>query len=314
MTTLTDTGQAHETFAHLALFYGDHEEYVSGVRQFVQPGLDASDPVVVAVPAERLEVLRDGLNDAAASVEFVDMVQLGWNPGRIISAVQTMVDRHAGRRLHYVGEPIWAGRTEEEIREATRHEALINLAWSDAPIRVLCPYDTASLDGEVIADAGCTHPHVVDTAGSRPSPRYAGPVVPASCDAPLPEPPADATALRFGRDDLERVRTVVMACAERAELDAGRAADLLLAVNEAAANSVLHAGGGGVLRAWRTDGRLTCEVRDRGYIADPLAGRRLPDPAAPGGRGLWLMQQLCDLVETRTGHAGTAVRLHITVA
>jgi anti-sigma regulatory factor (Ser/Thr protein kinase) len=107
------------------------------------------------------------------------------------------------------------------------------------------------------------------------------------------------------------VRGAVSRVARRAGLHDKRADDFLLAVNEAATNSIVHGGGTGVLRAWAAAGRLTCEVRDHGRISDPLAGRRTPAPTDPGGRGMWLMHQICDIVEVRTGHAGTAVRLHL---
>jgi hypothetical protein len=43
-----------------------------------------------------------------------------------------------------------------------------------------------------------------------------------------------------------------------------------------------------------------------------LAGRLKRDPVATGGgRGLWVVQQVCDLVQIRTSPAGTAIRLHM---
>jgi hypothetical protein len=33
-----------------------------------------------------------------------------------------------------------------------------------------------------------------------------------------------------------------------------------------------------------------------------------------GGLGLWMVNQLCELVEVRTDPRGTTVRLHMTVA
>jgi len=85
--------------------------------------------------------------------------------------------------------------------------------------------------------------------------------------------------------------------------------DAVRAVHELAANSVRHAGGHGVLRVWRTDEALTCEIRDRGHISDPLAGRRRPAPDATSGRGLWVATQVADLLQIRTGPSGSTVRL-----
>jgi hypothetical protein len=127
------------TEAHQALFYRDADEYLEGIFDFINPALERQEPVAIAVPEPRLRLLEAELGDRAASVELLDMFELGRNPGRIIPAVLGMIDRHAGRPLRYVGEPIWRGRSPEEIREAVRHEALINIAWPDADIGVLCP-------------------------------------------------------------------------------------------------------------------------------------------------------------------------------
>ena len=43
-----------------------------------------------------------------------------------------------------------------------------------------------------------------------------------------------------------------------------------------------------------------------------LSTNRLrPDISQEGGRGLWLANQLCDLVKIRSGERGTVVRLHV---
>lgn len=60
------------------------------------------------------------------------------------------------------------------------------------------------------------------------------------------------------------------------------------------------------------EGELVAEIRDQGLLTDPLTGRRKPDPrAATGGRGVWIMHQLCDLVEIRAGAEGLVLRLHM---
>jgi hypothetical protein len=56
-----------------------------------------------------------------------------------------------------------------------------------------------------------------------------------------------------------------------------------------------------------------CEIRDRGVIADPLAGQRRPAADALAGHGLWLVHQVCDLVELLSGHDGTTVRMHMAI-
>ncbi len=311
MTPITSSDPPEDELFHLALVYRSPAEYGAAVRAFVQDGLAAGEPIFLAVPQPSAELLCGALDGAADRVRFADMGELGRNPARIIPAVRRFVDDHAGQRLRYVGEPIWPGRTPEEIDECVRHEALINLAFAGAPLTVLCPYDGAGLDAAALAAAERTHPHVVDDGVQRRSTAYAGPIPATVDDRPLSAPPAAATVLPFGAGDLARVRAAVGRHAARAGLDAAAAERLVVAVNEVATNSLRHGGGAGVLRLWRRPAALVCEVRDQGRIADPLAGRRQAQADALGGRGLWLVHQLCDLVEVRSGDAGTTVRMRM---
>lgn len=86
--------------------------------------------------------------------------------------------------------------------------------------------------------------------------------------------------------------------------------DVELVVTELATNSVEHGGGVGTVRLWTAGGHLVCEVRDRGTLGDPLAGRRPPRPDNPRGRGLLLVNQIADLIRTHTDPGGTAIRAH----
>jgi anti-sigma regulatory factor (Ser/Thr protein kinase) len=120
--------------------------------------------------------------------------------------------------------------------------------------------------------------------------------------------------LAFGIDELQELRRFVAARADEELLDGQAAADLVLAVSELASNSIRHGGGVGTLRVWREPQALVCEVEDEGHIADPLVGRRPPGLEARCGRGLWLVRQLCDLLEIRSGVTGTVVRVHKRIA
>jgi anti-sigma regulatory factor (Ser/Thr protein kinase) len=108
------------------------------------------------------------------------------------------------------------------------------------------------------------------------------------------------------------VRDFTAARARRAGLPPHRVTDLVIAVAELAANTLAHTSGPGTLTLWATDGEVICQVQDQGQITDPLAGRVRPAPDAPGGgRGLWVVHQVCDRVEIRSGQAGTTVRVYM---
>jgi anti-sigma regulatory factor (Ser/Thr protein kinase) len=127
-------------------------------------------------------------------------------------------------------------------------------------------------------------------------------------------PAAQPTELDFTIDGLGALRSFVMEATATTSLGPERAGDLVLAVNELATNSICHGGGEGTLRVWREERTLLCEVRDSGYIsdADVCMGGEPPRPDAMSGRGLWLVDQLCDDVQISSSpHAGSAVRVQM---
>lgn len=132
----------------------------------------------------------------------------------------------------------------------------------------------------------------------------------------FPEPANEPLCvLRFDDpDDLPRLRHEVGHAAEVAGLDPLRVPDFVLAAHELAANSVMHADGGGMLRLWTEQDSLICEVADHGALPDPSAGQRRPDLSGHGGAGLWIVRQACDVVEIRSVPGqGTAVRMEMTL-
>ena len=79
-------------------------------------------------------------------------------------------------------------------------------------------------------------------------------------------------------------------------------------------NTVRYGCGSGLIR-FCSKGETECfEVADSGHIADPIAGRSHPSYEQLDGRGLWLVNQVCDLVQIRSSEAGTVVRLSMRVA
>jgi anti-sigma regulatory factor (Ser/Thr protein kinase) len=315
MTTAT-AERSRAPFRHEALFYANHDGFMQGATSFIREGLASHEPALVVVNAEKIDQLHRELDDATGLVRFADMDDVGTNPARIIPAWRDFVDEHAGLGpFRGIGEPIWAARTPAELVECQRHESLLNLAFADTPaFRLLCPYDTIALEPAIIDEAQRSHPSLVDSGEERPSALYRGlDEVVAPLEGPLPPPPFDVPAHRF-RDgsELAEVRAHVEQRAHEAGLSPARVADVILAVNELAANSLRHGGGRGTLRMWSEPGALVCEVQDHGAIEDPLIGRVRPPSHPDAGRGLWTVNQLCELVQIRTSPAtGTIVRVHV---
>ena len=313
MTTPTLPRSTDDTFRHEALLYAGEAQFVARTSEFIRAAVKAEEPILVAVSADKIRLLRSALGPDTDYVVFADMVQLGQNPARIIPAWKEFAAEHArsGRRFRGIGEPIWAARRSEELIESQHHETLLNTAFDGAPAWwLLCPYDTTSLPPDVIAEAHRSHPFIWNGGGHQPSPEYADRVG-APFYGSLPEPPPDASGYPFDQRSIGWMREAVAGHAAAAGLAGNETAALILAVNEVATNSVRHGGGGGALRIWQDGDSLVCEVRDRGQINRRLVGRERPAPEQEGGRGLWLVNQLCDLVQIRTSPEGTTVRLHM---
>jgi anti-sigma regulatory factor (Ser/Thr protein kinase) len=297
-------------FRHEALFYRGDDEFLAGTVPMVRETADAGGAVLVAVPRGRGAALREALGADAHRVSFADMEELGRNPGRIIPAWREFAALHVGRDTPAlgIGEPIWPGRTPAELVECERHETLLNLAFHTSPAwTLLCPYDAERLPSEVIDGARRNHPHVAEDGRSDRSRRFQR-EIPGPDALPAPE---SAEEIEFSAGQLRSLRHQLARRAHEAGLGDGRIADLVLAVDELATNSLRYARGRGTLRTWQEPGILVCEVTDGGHIADPLAGRELPGPDEYAGRGLYLVNQLCDLVQLRSSPEGSVVRVHM---
>ena len=152
-----------------------------------------------------------------------------------------------------------------------------------------------------------------------------------SGDAFLTEPaagvgraaPASAQALlldqEFDSGTLYALRAAVQAHVGQAGLPEDRVGEVVLAIHELAANAIAHGAGHGRLRMWERAGALSCEIVDAGPVgAGPPTG---PSPGGAGrptgpseaadpwpaanGHGLWLVRQVADQLDLRSGPRGT---------
>jgi anti-sigma regulatory factor (Ser/Thr protein kinase) len=312
-TGITRTVVHGRGFEHEALLYGGLEEFLRGTVPFVRDAVASGEPTLVIVGSEKLEALRQQLAGEADGVLFEDMSVAGRNPARLIPMWQDFVADHSSSStgVRGIGEPVWVGRSDSELSECARHEALLNVAFDDVNFWLLCPYDVAGLEPEAIEMARRNHPVLRDQSGVAPSPGFSGTIA-ITLEA-LPNPPTTPVVLGFGPDDLADVRGMVSSWALAAGMSPDRRSELVTAVNEVATNSIRHGGGGGTLRLWKETGRLVCEVTDGGRIEDLLADRRPPLVRSGRGYGLWISNQLCDLVQLRSTLAGSVVRLHKAV-
>jgi anti-sigma regulatory factor (Ser/Thr protein kinase) len=326
-TTFPPPPTATGGFVHEALFYAGPDGLLAAVTAFLRDAVDLGEPALVILDTARIDTLRHALGVHEGAVRFADMSTVGTNPARFIPAWQDFVADHVGSRrwVRGVGEPVRAGCSADELDECRRHEALLNVAFNgevDGETEgtvdwwLVCPYDTKALDRSVLDEAEANHPWILEVRGDRlrhrRSPTFRATPVAAAFDGHLPDPIRAPDEITFDVSSLAAVRTAVGARAAALGFDPATIAHLVLAVHEVAANSLRHGSHRGLLRTWPDGETLVCEVRGGGQVTDPLAGRRRPSAGELGGRGLWLVNQVCDLVQIRSGPDETVVRLRMS--
>jgi hypothetical protein len=299
-------------FRHEAFLYAGSDDFVDRAAPIVLRAVAAEDPVLIAIDSAKIELLRDRLGSSARAVAWKDIRRIGANPARIIPIWRQFVDRHAThRRLWGFGEPIWQGRGPAELVEAQRHEQLLNLAFADAPnFTLLCPYDTEQLGADVLQEARRSHPLIAEIGGGRISVDYPGLATISAPDlSALPEPAGEPAEFVLTIGDAN-VRGLLAHHGFAAGLGAARTDDLVLAI-VAVTDGMGRPGVPQAVRVWRESGSVVTELRDLRAVDDLLAGREWPPPTERAARGLWLANQLCDLVQVRSVGRGAVVRLHM---
>jgi anti-sigma regulatory factor (Ser/Thr protein kinase) len=296
-----------DAFQHEALPYKGRDEFVSTCAALVHDAYELEQRIILLAAAEKLTDVRDALGARPLDVSFVPTDEHGRNPSRITTLLDAFQAAGDGRRCLGLTEPASAERPTAELTEARLADCVLNLepvrSW---PMSLVCMYDTAELDDAGLSDMRRSHPSI---RGEGDNDDYDPDLAHRLFATPLPARPPGVETSDIGAARLGEMRRFVRTRADDATLAADRVDDFVLAANEVVTNSLRHGGGRCQIAVWHDGTTVTCEIRDAGRITDPLTGRLAPPPAAATGRGLWLVNHLCDFVQIRSSQAGTVVRL-----
>ena len=163
---------------HSAFPYRSDDQFRSTMGPFLAEGIERSEALIAVTTAANIELLREHLGEDARSVEFVDASDLYSTPIAALQAYKTFSEAKLDRGAPWVrilGEPVWTGRSDIEVRLWTRYESLFNLVFAGTPLSVVCPYDERSVAPEIVRQAQLTHPNTVDDRGMSPCPGYTDP-------------------------------------------------------------------------------------------------------------------------------------------
>jgi anti-sigma regulatory factor (Ser/Thr protein kinase) len=128
-------------------------------------------------------------------------------------------------------------------------------------------------------------------------------------------PPEPETMAYAVPDDLRAVRAFVADRASALGLAEARVDLLTLAVSELATNTLQHTSGGGRVRVWADGGQVVCDVVDSSSGEAPVRafGRAMPGADALRGRGLAIVERVCDTVDVGAVDGGTRVRIRLNL-
>jgi len=296
---------------HEALLYSSAADLASQLAPRIESALAAGDPVVAVVDAPSQAALDIVLGPAAADIDFQDPTQVHSVPSFTVATRWARLGRRVtepGRRAMVVGQHIEG--LDCDPGHWARLDIALNVAIDGLPVNVLCPYRSPGAD---LPRLHATHPFLFTHRGPQPSPGFRLPHE--SVIEYPPPPPVDLgmpdAELDFDATGLRPVRRRVAGVADAAGLDLTRVGDLVLAINEIAANSIEHGPGRGRLQLWITDRQLVAEVADPGRMDVSFPGMVAPSAAGARGRGLWLASELCDVMQVWSNEHGTVFRLFI---
>lgn len=291
---------------HVAVPYSAPDELASRLAPVVVDSLAAGAPVLAVLDTPERAALSAMVGTDADRIEFADPRHVHAVPAFTVAVRWArLARRSADARAVVVGQHV--DLPDRGPEHWARLDIALNVAIDGLPVTVLCAC------GQAVRGVEQTHPLLLTASGTRRSAQYRSPPE-AVVDYPPPPPPdlgPPDVDLAFTPTGLSALRRRVTASAATARVDPERAADLVLAVNELASNSVEHGPGAGRLRMWVGPGTVTVEIADGGRVDIPFPGLVLPPPGGARGRGLWLASELTDVLQVWSDEAGTVSRVTI---
>lgn len=285
------------TFSHGVLVHDSDIELVEGTRAFVERGLASGGHVLVHGTTDRVAMLRDLLDDDP-------LLEYGFDEELYQAPTRTLFEYQRKLAMMPEGIDFWVtgtvplGRDAAEQAGWARYESAVNVALGSYPFRALCTYDTRTRPESVVAAARATHPTIDSDLTAHASPEYVDPAAflrypLAHVPGPPSAPPSLVTSITR-LQELAAVRWQIQATArELSALSTRAVEEFLTAVNEVAANGLVHGEPPVRLVVWADVATLACQVVDLGQRElDPLTGYRYPD--GWGAIGLWVARQLVD--------------------
>ncbi|HUZ29654.1 MAG TPA: MEDS domain-containing protein [Solirubrobacteraceae bacterium] len=163
---------------HQVLLYEGDEELGASAAPFLAGALANGEAALAVTTKANLKRLRRELGEGAKHVRFAGSSTWYRTPAAALSSYQSFVNDSVAAGapwVRIVGEPVWNGRSAEEIQLWARYESWLNLAFRGAPLTLVCPYDLGAVSDEILELARTTHPAAHEHRSVSPSAAYREP-------------------------------------------------------------------------------------------------------------------------------------------
>lgn len=298
-------------FFHETAFYGADDEFLALVVPFLEGGLRAGEPTVVACAEENTALLRGALGDT--SIMYLPGADQYSRPSEAIATYRDLFrDQTCGgaTQMRVVGDVPHPGVGVRWDWWA-RYEAAANQVYAEFPVWGLCPYDTRTTPAEVLADVVRTHPNIASPSGT--SVANSGFLEGLPHSAQVPDVLEQASPLVELVDPTAgAVRAAVSAAIGPTRLNEDDTHDVVYAASEIVTNGLTYGVAPIRFRLWADERRVVVAVTDRGPgPSDPLAGLVPTTQTESAGLGLWILHRTCDYVSMGRDAEGFTVRASV---
>ena len=294
---------------HNLFLYTQDDGFLERVAPFLAEGLREHEAVVGVVDPRKRALLTDALGELARRIDWIDRDAYYSRPEDALAGYDAQMRRYLRRdgtsRVRVFGElPLC--RSREESDTWILYEALLNPAFVDHPVTIVCGVDAREQHDSVLAGSLHTHPRAMNDRWTG-IPYYQDPREVVRARTPAPQ---DVSGLTPLPPDINAraLRTRLLAEMSAAELSDTESRGMLIATGEVLANAQTYGCGVRALRVGPVGERFVCEIADHGPgLDDPLAGYLPPRPGR--GAGLWLARQLTRRLEMISTQRGLTTRL-----
>src|SRR4051812_33649723 len=296
---------------HNLYVYDEDGALVDRVASYLAEGVTGQDAVVLVVDPRKRALIDAALGASAAKVDHVDRDTYYTRPEDALAGYDAQVRRYlrdGARHVRVFGElPIC--RTPQQSDTWVLYEALLNPAFAQHPVTIVCGLDLREQPPEVIDGSWATHPKSLND-GWAENEHYHRPAEVVRRLAPLPRDAAGLAAV--GETDERALRSRLQDEMAAAEVPKDAAASMLFAAAEVLDNASHYGGGVRAVRMGRVRDNFVCEISDHGPgLDDPLAGYLPPYPGNGRGAGLWVARQLTERLEMISSDRGLTTRLWV---